>query len=82
MPSHYAPCCRSGPALRSVRARPAVLTLRCTERVRARLRLPERLPEAPHRGAPSGDWYVHLVRFQGVVASETTLEKCDIRIYN
>ena len=33
------------------------------------------------RGA-LGDWYAHLVRFQGVVASDKTLEKRDIQIYN
>lgn len=40
-----------------------VLTLRCTRRVRNRLRLPERLPDAPRSSGVLGDWYVHLVRF-------------------
>jgi hypothetical protein len=40
-----------------------VLTLRCTQRVRKRLRLPEQLPEAPASSRALRDWYVHLVRF-------------------
>lgn len=40
-----------------------MLTLRCTQRVRTRLRLPERFPEAPASIGALGDWYVHLVRF-------------------
>ena len=47
----------------SVRVGRAVLTLRCTQRVRARLRLLERLPQAPAPSGALGDWYVHLVRF-------------------
>ena len=38
-------------------------------------------PPPASRGA-LGDWYAHLVRFQGFVASDTTLEEPDIRIYN
>ncbi len=45
------------------RARRAVLTLRCTQRVRTRLRLAEQFPEAPASTGALGDWYVHLVRF-------------------
>jgi hypothetical protein len=40
-----------------------VLTLRCTQRVRTRLRLPEQLRDAPQSSGALGDWYVHLVRF-------------------
>ena len=54
-----------------------MLTLRCTQRARKRLRLPEQLPEAPASSGALGDWYVHLVRFGhsefAIVASERCL---------
>jgi hypothetical protein len=53
-----------------------VLTLRCTQRVRTRLRLPEQLPEAPASGGALGDWYVHLVRFGRSEFAITTSERC------
>lgn len=40
-----------------------MVTLRCTLRVRDRLRLPQTVPEPPPSTGRLGDWYVHLVRF-------------------
>jgi hypothetical protein len=40
-----------------------VVTLRCTQVVRERLRLPKELPEPPPSTCALGDWYIHLVRF-------------------
>jgi hypothetical protein len=57
-------------------ARKAVLTLRCTQRVRTRLRLPEQLPEAPASSGVLGDWYVHLVRFGRSEFAIATSERC------
>jgi hypothetical protein len=53
-----------------------VLTLRCTQRVRKRLRLPEQLPEAPASSGALGDWYVHLVRFGRSEFALATSERC------
>jgi hypothetical protein len=53
-----------------------VLTLRCTQRVRTRLRLPERSPEAPASSGALGDWYVHLVRFGRFEFALATSERC------
>ena len=53
-----------------------MLTLRCTQRVRARLRLPERLQEAPGSTGALGDWYVHLVRFGRPEFAIATSERC------
>jgi Domain of unknown function (DUF6933) len=53
-----------------------VLTLRCTQRVRTRLRLPERLPEALASSGAFGDWYVHLVRFGRYEFALATSERC------
>ena len=39
-------------------------------------------PGTPASRSALGDGYAHLVRFQGVVASDKTLEKRDIHIYN
>ena len=39
-------------------------------------------PGSPASRGSLGDWYAHLVRFQGFVASDAILEKRDIRIYN
>lgn len=40
-----------------------LMTLRCTQRVRERLHLPQALPEPALSSGRLGDWYVHLVRF-------------------
>jgi hypothetical protein len=53
-----------------------VLTLRCTQRVRTRLRLPEQFPEAPASSGVLGDWYVHLVRFGRSEFAIATSERC------
>jgi hypothetical protein len=53
-----------------------VLTLRCTQRVRTRLRLPEQLPEPPASTGALGDWYVHLVRFGRSEFAIATSERC------
>jgi hypothetical protein len=53
-----------------------LLTLRCTQRVRTRLRLPEQLPEAPASSGALGDWYVHLVRFGRSEFAIATSERC------
>lgn len=53
-----------------------MLTLRCTQRVRTRLRLPEQLPEAPASTGALGDWYVHLVRFGRSEFAIATSERC------
>ena len=53
-----------------------MLTLRCTQRVRTRLRLPEQLPEAPASTGALGDWYVHLVRFGRSEFAMATSERC------
>jgi hypothetical protein len=53
-----------------------VLTLRCTQRVRKRLRLSEQLPEGPASGGALGDWYVHLVRFGRSEFAIATSERC------
>ena len=53
-----------------------MLTLRCTQRVRKRLRLPEHLPEAPASSGALGDWYVHLVRFGHSEFAIVTSERC------
>ncbi len=50
--------------------------LRCTQRVRKRLRLPEQLPEAPASTGALGDWYVHLVRFGRSEFAIVTSERC------
>lgn len=49
-----------------------MLVLRCTRNIRARLRLPDDIPEPPRSTGVLGDWYVHLVRFgrnQSVLAT-------------
>jgi hypothetical protein len=53
-----------------------VLTLRCTQRVRKRLRLPEQLPASPASSGALGDWYVHLVRFGRSEFAIATSERC------
>jgi hypothetical protein len=53
-----------------------VLTLRCTQRVRRRLRLAEQLPEACASSGALGDWYVHLVRFGRSEFAIATSERC------
>jgi hypothetical protein len=53
-----------------------VLTLRCTQRVRTRLRLPEQFPETPASTGALGDWYVHLVRFGRSEFVIATSERC------
>ena len=53
-----------------------MLTLRCTQRVRKRLRLPEQLPEAPASSGALGDWYVYLVRFGYSEFAIVTSERC------
>lgn len=40
-----------------------MLVLRCTRCIRARLRLPDDLPEPARSTGILGDWYVHLIRF-------------------
>ena len=40
-----------------------MLTFRCTQVVRRRLRLPRELPAAPPATTALGDWYIHLIRF-------------------
>ena len=40
-----------------------MLTFRCTQVVRRRLRLPRELPAAPLATTALGDWYIHLIRF-------------------
>jgi len=40
-----------------------MLVLRCTRSVRARLRLPDDLPDPGRSTGILGDWYIHLVRF-------------------
>lgn len=63
-------------APRTVKAERAMLTLRCTQRVRKRLRLPEQLPEARASSGALGDWYVHLVRFGHSEFAIVTSERC------
>jgi hypothetical protein len=41
-----------------------MLTLRCTQKLRARLRLPDPLPEPPPSTGVLGDWYVNLVEME------------------
>ena len=53
-----------------------MLTLRCTQRVRKRLRLPGQLLEAPASSGALGDWYVHLVRFGHSEFAIVTSERC------
>jgi hypothetical protein len=53
-----------------------VLTLRCTQRARKRLRLPEQFPEAHASSGALGDWYVHLVRFGRSEFAIATSERC------
>lgn len=54
-----------------------MLTLRFTRVVRARLHVPDELPEPPRSTGALGDWYVHLVRFGrsqlALVTSEQSL---------
>ncbi|MBW4052043.1 MAG: hypothetical protein HIU85_11395 [Proteobacteria bacterium] len=52
------------------------MTLRCTQRVRTRLRLPEQLPETLASSDALGDWYVHLVRFGRSEFAMATSERC------
>jgi len=70
-----APIRRIMQSMRNVLRR-AVLTLRCTQRVRARLRLPEHLPEASASSGALGDWYVHLVRLGRSEFAIATSERC------
>ncbi|MFZ0501464.1 MAG: hypothetical protein WAM52_20220 [Steroidobacteraceae bacterium] len=53
-----------------------MLTLRCAQRARKRLRLPEQLPQAPASSGALGDWYVHLVRFGRSEFAIATSERC------
>ena len=53
-----------------------MVTLRCTQRVRTRLHLPEQLPAAPPSTGALGDWYVHLVRFGRSEFAIATSERC------
>jgi hypothetical protein len=41
-----------------------MLTLRCTQKLRARLRLPDPLPEPPPSNGALGDWYVSLFEME------------------
>ena len=57
-----------------------MLTLRCTQRARKRLRLPEQLRDAPSSSGALGDWYVHLVRFGHSEFAIVTSERCLLTI--
>ena len=57
-----------------------MLTLRCTQHVRTRLRLPEQLPEDSASSGALGDWYVHLVRFGHSEFAIVTSERCLLTI--
>lgn len=68
------------PSFHRLWASRAVLTLRCTQCVRARLHLPQQLPHAPASSGVLGDWYVHLVRSGRAEFVIATSERCLLTI--